>query len=254
LQVFSLSYSFARIAGDLPTPIDKLDPYETPSFPVRGTVGSVHVGYGYSNAQSYLWSVGPERGMSVSASFDLADKALASDFSGFTATAQLALYYPMPWLQHHALALHASTGTAAGSYPGRGTFYVGGFVDEPVIDTVRSSLIQGGIVLRGYPVVAEVGRNYALFNAEYRFPIVNVDRGPSTLPFFFNRLSGSLFVDYGSAFDDVATAKFKTGTGGELWFDFLFGYVIGLTFRAGFAHGWASEGIEKLYFIAAVPF
>ena len=85
-------------------------------------------------------------------------------------------------------------------------------------------------------------------------PIANFDRGPSTLPIFFNRISGNAFVDYGSAFDDAATAKFKTGTGGELWFDATLGYVIGFTFRLGFAHGWASGGMDKAYFVAAVPF
>jgi hypothetical protein len=30
--------------------------------------------------------------------------------------------------------------------------------------------------------------------------------------------------------------------------------VIDMTFRAGYAHGWASEGLNKVYFVAAVPF
>jgi hypothetical protein len=30
--------------------------------------------------------------------------------------------------------------------------------------------------------------------------------------------------------------------------------VISMTFRAGFAHGWASEGINHAYFIAVAAF
>jgi outer membrane protein assembly factor BamA len=131
---------------------------------------------------------------------------------------------------------------------------VGGFVDFPVINIVQNSLVQGGIVLRGYPVVAETGQDYALFNAEYRFPIVNVDRGPSTLPLFLNRINGAAFVDYGSAFNDAASAQFKTGVGGELWYDLTLGYILGFTFRTGYARGLASGGINKTYFVAAVPF
>ena len=119
---------------------------------------------------------------------------------------------------------------------------------------MQNSLIQGGIQLRGYPVVAEAGNDYALFNAEYRFPIVNVDRGPSTLPVFLNRISGAAFVDFGSAFDDPTQAQFKTGVGGELWFDVTLGYVLGFTFRAGYARGSRRAGIDKTYFVAAVPF
>jgi hypothetical protein len=253
-QSFALSYSFARTAGSLPLPTADIDPYNQPKIPTRGTLGTMHLGWSYSNAQGYLWSVGSERGFSVGASLDLSDPALASDTSGYAATVALATYFPMPWLQHHVLALHGQAGMAAENRGGRGPFYVGGFIDLPVVNVVRNSLIQGGVELRGYPVVAEAGNYMALFNAEYRFPILNVDRGLSTLPIFLNRISGSAFVDYGSAFNDAASAEFKTGVGGELWFDFTLGYILGFTFRAGYAKGLASGGIDKTYFVAAVPF
>src|SRR5205085_9527601 len=94
-------------------------------------------------------------------------------------------------------------GTSGGAFPGGGAFYIGSFVDLPVVDTVRKILIQGGITLRGYPAIVEAGRSYTLGNLEYRFPIVNIDRGPSTLPIFLNRINGAIFFDYGSAFDDI---------------------------------------------------
>jgi hypothetical protein len=71
---------------------------------------------------------------------------------------------------------------------------------------------------------------------------------------FLSRVSGSAFFDYGSAFNDAASADFKAGSGGELWFDLTFGYVISLTFRAGFEHGWSSLGINKPYFLAVAAF
>ena len=253
-QSFSLSYSVTRIAGELPFPADKLDPYETPSIPQRGMLASLHLGWQYSNAQRFLWSVGPEKGFTVGASVDVADPAIASQFTGYAASANFATYHRMPWGNHHSLALHVGGGTGGGNLGGNGLFYIGGFTDLPFVDTIRNTLIQGGIVLRGYPVVEQAGRNYALFNAEYRFPIVNIDRGPSTLPFFLNRISGALFADYGSAFDDASAAKFKTGVGGELWFDATFGYILGFTFRIGYAKGLSSDGINKTYFVATVPF
>jgi hypothetical protein len=253
-QSFSLSYSVERVAGQLPLPASELNPYDIPSIPTRGILGAVHLGWGYSNAQSYLWSVGNEHGFEMSATVDMADPALASEFTGYAAQLNFATYFLMPWAHHHALALHVGGGYGGGNLGGRGPFYVGGFIDLPLVDTVRNSLIQGGIQLRGYPVVEEAGNDYALFNAEYRFPIVNVDRGPSTLPIFLQRISGAAFVDYGSAFNDPTQAKFKTGVGGELWFDLTLGYVLGFTFRAGYARGLSSDGIDKTYFVAAVPF
>lgn len=254
-QSFNLSYSFTRYAGELPLPAADVDPVNFPKLPTnRGTLASVHLGWSYSNALGYLWSVGNETGLTVGANLDISDPVLASDQTGYAASLGVAQYFRMPWLQHHVLALHAQLGASGDNRGGRGPFYVGGFIDLPVVNVVRNSLIQGGVQLRGYPVVSEVGNYETLFNAEYRFPIVNVDRGPSTLPIFLNRVSGVAFVDYGSAFDDPSQAQFKTGVGGELWFDFTLGYILGFTFRAGFARGLASGGINKSYFVAAVPF
>jgi Tol biopolymer transport system component len=254
-QSFNLTYSVTNMSGRLPFPMANVNPYDTPVLPTnRGMLGSLHLGWAYSNAQSYLWSVGNERGFDLSTSFDFSDGALGSDFTGYAASASFATYIPMPWLSHHVLSLAASGGASGGSAAGGGPFYIGGFVDTPLVNVVQNLLVQGGIHLRGYPVVAEQGNYFALFNGEYRFPIVNIDHGPSTLPVFLNRISGAAFVDYGSAFNDPQTALFKTGVGGELWFDMMLGYTLGFTFRAGYARGLASTGIEKTYFVAAVPF
>ncbi|HLK38552.1 MAG TPA: hypothetical protein VKU41_17440 [Polyangiaceae bacterium] len=253
-QSFSLTYTFERVGGQLPLTPALLNPYDTPSIPTLGAVGSVHLGWDYSNAQSYLWSVGNERGFSVGATVDISDPILASDFTGYAATFNFQTFLQMPWLRHHVLGLHAGGGASGGNNGEHGAFYVGSFLDLNVVDIVRNTLIQGGVQLRGYPVPEEVGHYYGLFNAEYRFPILNVDRGLSTLPFFVDRIAGAAFVDYGSAFDDPRTAEFKTGVGGELWFDLTLGYILNFTFRAGYARGLASGGIDDTYFVAAVPF
>jgi hypothetical protein len=251
---FALSYSMTRVGAQLPLPVADIDPYGTTTLPTLGMLGSMHIGFLYSNSEGYLWSVGNETGFSVGASIDVSHPYLASDFVGYASSAGFATYFKMPWLQHHALALHVSGGSSGGNFGGRGAFYVGGYQDLPIIDVVRNDLTQGSILLRGYPPVAEVGHYYGLFNAEYRFPILNVDRGLSTLPFFVNRVSGSTFLDYGSAFDDPNDTHFKTGVGAELWFDLTLGYVLGFTFRAGYESGLASGGMNKAYFVTAVPF
>jgi hypothetical protein len=251
---YVITHSIARTGAELPTPIDKLDPYETPTFPARGFASTLHLAYSYTNAERYLWSVGAERGYSLGLAFDLTDPRLGSDFAGFVSNGDLSMYFTMPWLRHHSVAVHAGAGTSGGVFPGRGAFYVGSFVDLPIVDTVRNVLIQGGITLRGYPPVIVAGRSYTLGNLEYRFPIVNIDRGPSTLPIFINRISGNVFLDYGSAFDLLDTAEFKTGTGAELWFDSTLGYIAAFTFRLGYARGLSSGGIDKVYFVAAVPY
>ena len=251
---FVLTHSFSRVGADVSFPQSAADPYATPSFPTRGFASSLHLGYAYSNSERYLYSVGPERGYSLSAAVDVTDPLLGSDYAGFSSNADLMTYLTMPWFSHHSLAGHVGTGTSGGAFPGRGAFYVGSFVDLPLVDTVRNVLIQGGITLRGYPPVILAGRSYLLGNLEYRFPIWNVDRGPSTLPFFLNRITGNVFLDYGSAFDVFRDANFKTGTGAEVWFDTTLGYIASFTWRVGYARGLSSGGIDKFYFVAAVPY
>jgi len=250
----SVSHVLSRVGANFPMPIDKIDPYETPAYPPRGLTSSLAFRFSFSNAERYLWSVGGERGFAFGLGFDWTDPVLGSDFAGFTVNGDFTTYLLMPWLRHHSLALHAGGGTSGGAFPGRGAFFIGGFTDLPIIDVLRNLLIQGGITLRGYAPVAVAGRSYTLTNAEYRFPIVNIDRGDSTLPVFLNRINGAVFFDYGSAFDVFDDAAFKSGVGGELWFDATLGYVQPFTFRAGLARGLASLGVTKPYFVAAVPF
>jgi len=136
---------------------------------------------------------------------------------------------------------------------------VGGFTDFNPSDQVNALLgggflYQSGVVLRGYPVAFQTGGYYLLANTEYRFPIVNIDRGMSTTPLFLNRISGNVFLDVGSAFDDPRTTSFLTGVGTELWFDTTIGYFASFNFRVGYARGLAAGGTDKVYFVAAVPY
>lgn len=251
---YLISHNLSRIGAEIPLPKEKLDPYETPQFPPRGLASSLHLAYSFSNTEQYLFGVGAQRGMAFSVAGDVTHPSLGSDFEGFVVQADFTSYWLLPWASNHTLAAHLGGGTSGGSFPGRGAFFVGSFVDLPLVDTIRNQLIQGGITLRGYQPVAVAGRSSLLSNLEYRFPIWNVDRGPSTLPVFLNRINGAAFVDYGSAFDSIHDAKFKTGVGGELWFDATLGYVAAFTFRLGYARGLASGGIDKIYFVAAIPF
>ena len=116
-------------------------------------------------------------------------------------------------------------------------------------------------MLRGYPALSFSGSQYHLFNAEYRFPILNLDRGLSTMPFFVHRVSGNVFADYGAAFNELDLnrwwTQFHLGVGAELWLDFTLGYVIGANLRLGHARGVADPAAAlggQTYAVLAVPF
>jgi len=175
---------------------------------------------------------------------DLTDPALASDYTGYSASGEpgdvlLDAVAQTP----RARAPHLAPAMSGGNFPGHGAFLhrrVRQIFPWSTRCETRSS--RAASCFAGYPIVIEAGRYYALFNAEYRFPIVNIDRGMSSLPLLFlNRISGNVFVDYGSAFDDAYTAKFKTGTGAELVVRCHAGLHRGIHLRLGYARGLASE-------------
>ena len=183
----------------------------------------------YSNAEAYLHSVGPERGFTLALSADVAAPLLASDYTLYVFSYSATDYFPMPWGHHHALALHGASAVTMGNYPYQGLFYAGGFLEAPLFQNYTLGAYQGPFVLRGYPAFSIAGNQYHLFNAEYRFPIVDVDRGFSTLPVFLGRISGNFFADYGGAFNELDpkhwTDQFHLGVGGELWVDLTVGLL-----------------------------
>src|SRR5262249_45986617 len=139
-------------------------------------------------------------------------------------------YVPVPWARQHVLALRAAAAISEGDYPNRGLYYTGGFVNRPILNpatTDPNGLLvgQASFVLRGYPALAFSGSPYHLYGVEYRFPLLTVDRAPSTLPLYLQRLDGALFADYGGAFETLDTKaplrQFHLGVGAELWSEVL---------------------------------
>ncbi len=255
-QSVALSYAFSRFSALDGFPMDVFDPdTRVPVFPQTGYLGTIRLGWSWSNVQRFLWSVGPEKGFALSVGVDVARPAFGGEYSVTVASYNSVGYFPMPWLPHHVLALHAQGGVSAGDWGRRGAFVLGGFADIPLPDALRNLLIQPGIALRGYKPGAVFGDAFQLFNAEYRFPIWNVDRGLLTLPGFLQRVYGNVFVDYGNAdFQPLDLLRMKVGVGAELLVDFTIGYFQPLTLRFGLARGTSEGGTTQHYVVLSQLF
>jgi hypothetical protein len=108
--------------------------------------------------------------------------------------------------------------------------------------------VGGGIALRGYKPDARVGSQFQLANVEYRFPIVQTQRGLSTFPLFVQRLWGNVFADVGNAsFGRFNVDNLAVGAGAEVLIDLVVGFVVPLTVRTGYAHGFMSDGDDQFY-------
>jgi hypothetical protein len=260
-NTFNFGYTLSRLDGMLPLPTPTDPDAMIGGEPVRGQLGSVRLGWSYSNAEAYLRSVSAERGFTLALSADVAAPPLASDYTLYIVSYAAAEYFPMPWGRHHTLALRQSSAISSGNYPFRGIFYTGGFIEAPVFRPFTLGEYQGPFVLRGYPAFSFAGSQYHLFNAEYRFPIFNLDRGLSTMPFFLHRVSGNVFADYGGAFNELDPdrwwTQFHLGVGAELWLDLTVGYVLAANMRVGHARGVADSAAAlggQTYVVLAAAF
>lgn len=239
-QGVSLTYTIANFSRELPVGT-RGDPYSlVPYTPDRGSIASLRLGYSYSNVQGTTYGISAEKGFSFGVAVDEAAEALGSD-STLTAIGAVATAYQlMPWAKHHVLAFALSGGTSTGSYVRRGLYATGGFVDESLYDSYNSIIRQSAFVLRGYAPGQFIGTSYNLLNVEYRFPLLYADRGLSTLPIFLRTLSGTFFLDYGGAYDQIDPKKpfeqFHGSVGAELWVDAVTAYFLTTNLRIGIAH------------------
>lgn len=243
-QSLALSYTVAQFAQKLP--LGSPDPYAPlPQEPHHGWLGLLHLGYGYSNAESTNYAISLERGFQLSVGTDYADRVIGSETTLTSFSATFTGYLTMPWARHQVLAVGLSGGTAGGTYPRRGLYSIGGFADLPLLDSFRSNLRQSGFRLRGYKPGQFAGNDFNLLNVEYRTPLWYADRGISTLPVFLRTLSGTLFFDYGAAYDKLDLEDplelFHAGVGAELWVDLFVSYYISTNLRLGFAKGLDSK-------------
>ena len=257
----SIALSYTILDWDHQRPIPHLDPEALlPTEPDSGILAAVHLGYSFSSATATAYAISLESGLRLAVGGDFAQPAWGSESTLTALSGQLSTYFTLPWLRHHVLALGLSGGAATGDYARLDYYYTGGFVDTSVVNAYTSGVQQTGFVLRGYTPNQFAGTNYNLLNVEYRFPILYVDRGLSTLPGFLRTLSGVAFLDWGGAYNQLDLQKpldaYHVGVGGELWVHFSFVYVDDSVLRIGVARGLDSEAPHGLqtYFVAAAMF
>jgi hypothetical protein len=164
----------------------------------------------FSTARAFPLSISLEDGVGVSArgrarrDLVLTDSLRGQPFDDRSLkdlVGQLTLYkgLGLPGFGNHVLALRGSGGVASGPGADQFHFEVGGASGGGV---PLSFLDQDPWLLfpvRGYPTARRTGRNAWSVSAEYRFPLVLVNRGPGLFPLHLDWLSGALFFDAGNA-------------------------------------------------------
>jgi hypothetical protein len=220
----------------------------SPTLPDEGRAASVGLTASYSSVHAFANSISPEEGLRLSVTGRAGRPWLGGDFAYDFLRGSAATYLRMPWALHQVLALRVAGGWGEGDLGNRRIFSLGGPVlSDPVLALVNGTV--PGTFLRGYPPGFFTGNEYALGSAEYRFPVVNLDRGFWTLPLYLRRLHGAAFVDVGQAANELDWRQFAPGVGAEARLEFTIAYALTTTLRLGYARGLAAGGINDVYLL-----
>ena len=243
-QALTIGYRGERLNALSVTPIGA-------QAPAEGTQAGLRAAWQFVNAHEFGYSISPESGRRLLITIQRNADAFGSDFDNARYLGAWYEYLNVPFLPHHVLALRAVGGTSSGDVMPQRTFQLGGPVQSAeLVDADAETLL-----LRGYPARAIRGQKTAVGSAEYRFPIRNIERGFTTKPFFFQRIHGAVFVDYGNAWDTSADAdNYRMGRGAELGTDMTFGYRFRIRVRVGVASGRDAEGEQQIYIGAGNAF
>jgi hypothetical protein len=188
----------------------------------------------HTSAHSFGNSISAERGLTAGATTELVRQSLGAADDATTVTADVRAYAP-GFARHHVMAIRVAGGRTVGdSILGR-TFRLGGAGPDPSpidFDTRSISL------LRGFGIDAFGGTHVVLMNADYRFPLVRLERGVGTWPIFVHTIHAAAFADVGHVWTTGFDASdLKHAVGGEISANVVIAYVAPVTIAFGAAKG-----------------
>ncbi|MFZ5477469.1 MAG: BamA/TamA family outer membrane protein [Myxococcota bacterium] len=239
--------------GTLRQPLDPLPEGAYDAYlPTRGFFSSIAGGWRWGKSSAYALSISPENARSVALAAEWTPSVLGSwtyddagtpvPFDQIQATAEWREYVTNPWIANHVLATRFAGGATVGDRFRYGSFRLGGSFSEGGIAVVPDEWRM----LRGFSPASDSGEWYWLGSGEYRFPIVNIDRGVGTFPLFVRNVSGAVFLDAGNAFDDAegaALAQTLAGAGAEVRVYLIASYGYGVYTRLGYQFAAVGDGI-----------
>jgi len=232
-RTLTVGYRYRELSALSPLPPGAGGP-----LPAHGPLGAARLGWSTDATERPAGAISAERGRRVALGLERAQKGLGSESSFTRAVADWVEYLPLP-PRHHALQARLVAGAAGGETPLQGAFRLGG--DPP--GEIAYRLDDEALHLRGYPPNSARGDRALLASLEYRFPILAIERGGVSAPFFLRRLHGALFAEAGAAWSGrLARDDVRRSLGAEMRLDLFFSYFLPATLRAGVAWGLDRDG------------
>jgi hypothetical protein len=201
---------------------------------------ALRLGYAFSNAKLYGYSVSREQGVSVGATSEFVRQAFGASGNADAFAAEIRAY-PRAGGSHRVLSLRAGIGTSRGDDIVRRQFHLGG-------PEASASLLDFGSgalsMLRGFEDDSFWGWHIAVASVDYRRPLFRLDRGVSFWPLMVRVVHGAVFVDAGNVWHRrFSVDDLKGSAGAEVSADLVLGYTLPLTVTLGGA--WTRDGAAR---------
>ena len=237
LRVARVRFSFVTL-GAFHVATDKFECLAcAPAVALDQTRASLRGGANFSNARAFGYSISDEEGGRAIVTVESTRRALGADGDGVALTADLRRYW-RTWPRHGVVAFRAAAAGSWGDREAERLFSAAG--SGPRLPGFGFGLDAIGL-LRGFDEDAVVGTRAATMNADYRVPLLRIDRGAGTVPLFLRRIHAAVFLDTGHAWTDTPRwSDVRTSVGAELSMDTVIGFALPLTFTAGGA--WRRDG------------
>ena len=196
-------------------------------------------GWSFRSAAAFGNSISPERGIAAGVTAELVREAFGSDADATTLAADIRVYLP-GFRPHHVVAVRLAGGRTNGDRAvGRRFLLGGGDSNARVLDFGSEAMS----LFRGFPSGSFAGTRVALANADYRLPLLRVERGRGTWPIFLHTIHGSVFTDLAHVWTtSFSNRNLKSSVGAELSADIVFGFFLPVTATAGVARGHDGSG------------
>jgi dipeptidyl aminopeptidase/acylaminoacyl peptidase len=193
---------------------------------------ALRTGWSFNSARLYGYSISPEHGVTASIAGEWSPRAFGSTGNSRAIVADLRGFAPLS-PRHGVVALRTAVAASWGDEGAAREFSAGG--SGPPVG--GSSFDRDGIALiRGFDLGDVTGRRALVLNADYRIPLVWVERGIGSWPLFLRSLHGAVFADAGAAWTGrLTTRQRRASVGLELSADLLLGFAAPLTVASGLA-------------------
>ena len=222
-QIFTVGYIYENLSNASSLEI-------LSQQPSLGDIRGAMVGWSYSSARQYGYSVAPEDGIDLTFQGRFFSKELGSDyvFNNYAVTANKYIGLPA----HNTIALKSWASYIRGE------------------QIVQQGYTWNSLGVRGYPGASFTGTKMLKASIEYNLPISYIESGWGYGLTFFDRLWATLFFEGGSAtYGKLDSAPVYRSWGGEISLNTvnLYGYIP-FTLKVGYAMGIDTGGGGQIYF------